>query len=95
MTGGIDNAHLIPTPAKSNEDKLGDVMTLLVDILQLRLQAMKTDPDNATNVSLLKEARELLKQHNIEMDPTSAKMQDLKTDVDELDAYRNRRGSSA
>jgi len=73
----------------NNEEKLGDVMGLLTDILKSRLADMLANPDKM-NVSLLKEARELLKQHNIEMDPSNAALQDLKDQHDEIAAYRER-----
>jgi hypothetical protein len=76
----------------TNEEKLGDVMSLLTDILKVRLADMKADPDKM-NVSLLKEARELLKQHNIEMDPNSAPMQELKEQHDEIADWRKRHSS--
>lgn len=72
----------------------GDLSPLLLDIYKKNLEAMKADPEKV-NVSMLREVREFLKMHHIELDASSAPMQELKNDADDLAAYRNRRGSSA
>ena len=77
-----------------NEKLAGELSADLLEIYKAKLVAMKADPENV-NVSLLREVREFLRMHHIELDANSAPMQDLKTDADELATYRNRRGSTA
>ncbi len=78
----------------TNEELAGELSSDLLAIYKAKLVAMKADLENV-NVSLLREVREFLKQHHIELDAQSATMQDLKRDEDELSSYRNRRGGTA
>lgn len=77
-----------------NEKAAGEMNAMLIAIYKKRMEDMIADPENM-NASLLKEVREFLKQNNIELDPADARMQDLKTDANELAEYRNRRGGAA
>jgi len=82
----------------SNAHTAGDLVTDLLAIYKQAIADMRADP-STLNVSLLKEAREFLKQHSIELDANSAPMQDLTTEVNELDTFRAaqaaRRGTSS
>jgi hypothetical protein len=75
----------------SNEKAAGELVGLLLDIYKTKLDEMKADPDNI-NASLLREVREFLKQHDIELDANAAPLQDLKDQHDEVTAWRERRG---
>jgi hemerythrin len=81
-----------------NEQAAGELHAMLIKIYTDRLKEMAQDSDKM-NVSLLKEAREFLKQHDISLDANSAPMQDLTAEVSELDTFRTaqaaRRGSSS
>lgn len=73
----------------SNE-KLASALTgELLAIYKQQLTEMKSG--DGINVSLLKEVREFLKQHSIELTDGEAPLQDLSNDVNELaDWKRNR-----
>jgi len=78
----------------ANEKLAGELSADLLHIYQAKLKAMLKDPENV-NVSLLREVREFLRMHHIELDANSAPMQELQSDADELASYRNRRTGSA
>jgi hemerythrin len=81
-----------------NEQAAGELHAMLIKIYTDRLKEMAADSEKM-NVSLLKEAREFLKQHDISLDANSAPMQDLSAEVSELETFRAaqaaRRGSSS
>lgn len=76
----------------SNEHAAGELTAVLLDIYKERLAEMKAD--GSVNVSLLKEVREFLKQHDIELDANAAPMQDLTHDVNEIAAWKAKRSQS-
>ena len=76
-----------------NEESAGKLNVTLIDIYKAHLADMKKGGD--LNVSLLREVREFLKMHSIELDPNSAPLQELKSDHDELNDYRKRRKGTA
>lgn len=78
----------------NNEKAAGDLSPLLLTIYKQSLKMMKADPETV-NVSMLREVREFLKMHHIELDATSAPMKELKNDVDDLQAYRKRIGRAS
>ncbi len=77
-----------------NETKAGALTGVLLDIYKAKLDQMKADPDNI-NASVLREVREFLKQHDIQLDPNGAPMQDLQEDLDEVAAWREKRDRTA
>ena len=76
-----------------NEKLAGELSPMLLDIYKAQLAEMKSSGE--INVSLLREVREFLRMHHIELDAHSANMQDLETDANELAAYRKRRSGAA
>jgi len=77
----------------SNEERASELVDVLLEIYHSELNKMKAG--EGLNASLLREVREFLKQHHIELDPDSTRMQDLKAEHDELDDWRKRRDSTA
>lgn len=81
----------------SNERAAGEMVEKLVKVYQARIDEMLADPEKM-NVSLLKEAREFLKQYDIEIDPVGVAKQDLEDVADgvsELETHRARRAAHA
>jgi len=72
----------------SNDEKAGELVPVLLDIYRSELDKMKAG--EGLNASLLREVREFLKQHHIELDASSAPMQELKEQHDEVGEWRNK-----
>ena len=77
----------------SNERLAGDMVGTLLAIYKTQLDEMKASGE--VNVSLLKEVREFLKSHGIELDANEAPLQDLKDEHDEVTAWRQARSQSS
>lgn len=85
----------------TNEEKAQALIGNLVELYEDALKQLKTQTacdacgQKSYNASLMREAREFLKQHNIELDPNSAPMQHLETAADDLAQYRRLRGRTS
>ena len=76
---------------KKNEQAAGELVDLMLPIYKGWL-----NQEDGPTIGQMKEIREFLKQHDIELDPATPELQDLNDDAtDELNKWRNRRAGAA